>query len=352
MVKITIMGKRAFLFLAIIAFAGTDSSMSFGRLQQSVPPKKPKPQSEEPLQSDETIRLGTELVNVLFTAIDRTNRLVSDIRKDDITILEDGKPQKLFSFRRESNLPVNIAFLLDLSGSQEYTFPQQKMAASEFLRSVLRPGKDYGAILTFQDDVDLVQGLTSKIDLLNRGLDEVEYSRRRGTNTSRSSATALYDALYITVDEVLGREEIRASSPDGSITRRAIILLTDGVDNASSRKLSEAIDRAWRSGVMVYALGIGDRFRFEGVREDILKQISDETGGRAYFPHSAEDLTASFHQIENDLRSQYLASYEPSNIIRDGSFRRIEVRLANRSDIRLIYRQGYYAPVEQPKKGK
>src|SRR5207302_3925154 len=97
----------------------------------------------------------------------------------------------------------------------------------------------------------------------------------------------------------LARDESHRVSPDEQVTRRALILLTDGVDNASSRKLDEAIDRAWRAGVIVYSIGIGDRFRFEGVREDVLRRLGDETGGRAYFPRSTDDLLDDFHQIEN-----------------------------------------------------
>lgn len=313
-------------------------------------PADPKPETAAPAQqdipaSDDPVRLGTELVNVLFTASDSSNRIVADVLQKDVVVLEDGRAQEIFTFKREANLPISIALLIDLSGSQEYTFPQEKAAATYFLNSIIRPAKDVAAILTFQDDVDLVQGLTSRVETLNRALDEVQYSRRFGSASSRNQATALYDALYITVDEVLGRDEYRASTAtDYSIRRRAIVLLTDGVDNASSRKLEEAIDRAWRSGVMVYAIGIGDRFRFEGVREDVLMRMSEQTGGRAFFPHGAEELSAHFRQIENELRSQYLVAYAPENHARDGSFRRIEVRLEGRPELRVSHRRGYYAP--------
>ena len=300
--------------------------------------------------SDEAVRLGADLVNVLFTAVDRNNRVISDIRQDEITILEDGRPQQIFTFKRETTLPINIAILMDLSGSQEYTFPQEKLAAGEFLRSILRPNKDSAAILTFQDDVELVQGLSSRTDTLNRAFDEIQFSRRFGPSSSRHQATALYDAIYITADEVLARDDSHRTAPDEQVTRRALILLTDGVDNASSRKLEEAIDRAWRAGVIIYSIGIGDRFRFEGVREDVLRRLGDETGGRAYFPRSTDDLLDNFHQIENELRSQYLVAYSPSNTTHDGRFRRVEVRVNARPDARLIHRRGYYAATEDVKK--
>ncbi len=317
-------------------------------------PQKPRPdanrQQDDIPTSDDTVRLGTELVDLLFTAVDRNNHIISDVRREDVTVLEDGRPQQVFTFKRETTLPINIAILMDLSGSQEYTFPQEKMAAGSFLRSIIRPGKDSASILTFQDDVELVQGLTSRLETLNRAFDEIQYSRRFGVSSARKQATALYDAVYVTADEVLGHEERRSATAEDSVTRRACILLTDGVDNASTRKIEDAIDRAWRAGVVIYSIGIGDRFRFEGIREDVLRRLSEETGGRAYFPHGPDDLLDDFRQIENEMRSQYLIAYSPSNTSRDGSFRRIEVRLAGREDVRVIHRRGYYAPSEEVKK--
>jgi Ca-activated chloride channel family protein len=318
--------------------------------QQKSTELKKQSQEDEVGSTDEAVRLGTDLVNILFTVVDKNNRVIGDVRRDEVTVLEDGRPQQLFTFRRETTLPINIAVLMDLSGSQEYTFPQEKMAAGEFLRSVIRPGKDAAAILTFEDDVDLVQGLTSKVDTLNNAFEEIQFARKYGPSTSRRQATALYDAVYVTADEVLSRDSYRSPANDDMVTRRAIILLTDGVDNASARKLEESIDRAWRSGVVVYSIGIGDRFRFEGIREDILKRISTETGGRAYFPRGPEDLQESFHQIESELRSQYLVAYAPTNSVRDGRFRRIEVRIADRPDAMVIHRRGYYAGSEDVKK--
>jgi len=321
-----------------------------GQQAKPEPKEQDKNKDDDVVSGDEAVRLGTDLVNVLFTAVDRNNRVISDIRQDEIVILEDGRPQQVFTFKRETTLPINIAILMDLSGSQEYTFPQEKIAAGEFLRSIIRPGKDFAAILTFQEDVELVQGLSSRADTLNRAFDEIQYSRRLGSASTRHQATALYDAIYITADEVLARDEIRRGAADEQVTRRAIILLTDGVDNASSRKLDEAIDRAWRAGVIIYSIGIGDRFRFEGVREDVLRRLSEETGGRAYFPRGAEDLLQDFRQIETELRSQYLVAYSPSNSMHDGRFRRVEVRVNARPEARIIHRRGYYAATEDVKK--
>ena len=143
---------------------------------QSAQKKPPQDSNKEAevASSDDAVRLGTDLVNVLFTAVDRNNRVIGDIRQEEISVLEDGRPQQIFTFKRETTLPINIAILMDLSGSQEYTFPQEKIAAGEFLRSIIRPNRDSAAILTFQDDVELVQGLSSRIDTLNRAFDTIQ----------------------------------------------------------------------------------------------------------------------------------------------------------------------------------
>jgi len=353
---------KAFSLLLVLALVSLSVSAQRPKPGQQPPVKNNPPNEQKPKPSDrnkddeigtndDAVKLGTELVNVLFTAVDRNNRVISDIRQEELTILEDGLPQQIFTFKRETTLPINIAILMDLSGSQEYTFPQEKIAAGEFLRSIIRAGRDSAAILTFQDDVELVQGLSSRMDTLNRAFDEIQYSRRFSPTSSRHQATALYDAIYITADEILARDDFRRSaSSDDNVTRRAIILLTDGVDNASRRKLDEAIDKAWRAGVVIYSIGIGDRFRFEGVREDVLRRLGEETGGRAYFPRGADDLIDDFRQIESEMRSQYLVAYSPSNQRHDGRFRRVEVRVNARPEARLIHRRGYYAATEDVKK--
>ena len=346
------------ILLTALALAQTSQKAKPAQTKPKEPAKTTTPQSTKPQQptkeddiptSDDTVKIGADLVNLFFSAVDKNNRVVSDLREGDITIFEDGQQQQVFTFKREASLPISIAILLDLSGSQEYTFPREKQAAGEFLRSVLRQGKDSAAILTFQDDVDLVQGLTSRLDTLQRSFEEIQYARRFGAGSSRRQATALYDAVYVTADEILSHDDMRNRRADDAITRRAIILMTDGVDNASTRKLDDAIDRAQRAGVIIYTIGIGDRFRFEGVREDVLRRMAEETGGRFYFPHGADDLLEDFKQIESELRSQYLVAYAPSNTNRDGSYRRIEVRLANRTDVHLVHRRGYYAPIEEKK---
>lgn len=298
------------------------------------PSKPPAKAAAPPQQEDEPIDLASRLVNVFFSVQDKRNALITDLRQEDVQILENGQPQEIFTFTRQTDLPLTIALLLDVSGSMQYVLPQEKAAAARFFSTMVRPMKDSVAIVEFRDETTLVQDFTSSMERLERALESVRYTPRTTTdNTSKFGGTSLYDAIYLTCQDLLARQP----------GRRTIIVMTDGEDTTSRYKLGDAIDRALRVEATVYAIGIGDRFRF-GVNEGVLKKLSQETGGRAYFPDNPEQLDAAFRQIEDELRSQYLIAYYPSNAAPDGSFRKIEIRAPNRKELRFRHRLGYYAP--------
>ena len=303
--------------------------------QQDVPTAK-EPAEQDPAT---TLKVDVKLVNVFVSVNDEHGAPVASLRKEDFRLLEDGKEQKISVFERDSALPLSIVMAVDTSLSTKKDLPLEIASARRFVRAILRP-IDSLSLYQFSEVVNELVPFTSDLRQIDRGLVRVH----------SGSATALYDAIYVTADEVLSHDEMRRGVTDEQVTRRAIILLTDGVDNASSRKLDEAIDRAWRAGVIIYSIGIGDRFRFEGVREDILRRLGEETGGRAYFPRGADDLLQDFRQIEAEMRSQYLVAYAPSNSTHDGRFRRVEVRVNARLDARIIHRRGYYAATEDVRK--
>ena len=159
-----------------------------------------------------------------------------------------------------------------------------------------------------------------------------------GTNQSLAGSTAIWDAVWATSEELI--------STSAEHTRRAIILLTDGVDTSSRMKMHEAIARAQKADAFIYAIGIGDRYTFN-VDEGSLRKITERTGGRAYFPRGVRDLRDAFTQIQRDLREQYLVAYSPSNKARDGSYRKIEIQVVNPAlrdqNLKLNYRSGYFA---------
>lgn len=287
------------------------------------------------------ITLTTEVVNVLFTVTDQKNRFVPNLQQGDLVVTEDGVKQDVFSFKHETSLPLTVAILVDISSSQEFTFDDEKRAAMSFLQRVLRPRQDTAAIVSFREDVEWVQGLTSRLDRVNDAFNRLKYDSLSLTK-SRSGATAFYDAVGVTANELFGEQ--KATDDPASIKRRAIIVLTDGADTASDRTIQDAVNEALRADAIVYTIGIGDRYRSTAVKRDVLELMAEQTGGRAYFPNSYDDLNAAFKQIDLELRSQYLIAYEPTNPERDGTFRTITIQLPGRGDVKIFHRKGYYAP--------
>jgi len=326
---------------ALPSIAGNDqqSKQPDKNGQQKTQKDKKPPEGGE--QDDQAIKLGAQLVTVPFNVTDKKNRYINDLAKNDIEVLEDGKPQDIFSFERQTDLPITIAMLIDISLSQEFTLPEEKAAGQRFFRRVLRPKKDLAAVVTFENQSVLVQDLTSDIEKLHRALDDVRIDAAAsvagqvGTTPpisgSGAGSTSMYDSIYSVSTDLLRREA----------GRRVIILVTDGQDTTSSVKMKEAIERTWRSEIIVYSIGIGGPY---GVDSGTLKKIAAETGGRAFFPRSEADLDTAYAQIDEDLRSQYIMAYTPSNSARDGSFRAIQVRVKNQKDLNVRYRRGYYAP--------
>jgi VWFA-related protein len=349
--------RFAFIMALLLLAASVLASTGMGvRAQQSgTQPQRPAPQRpDETIDDDDVERVETDLTNVLFTAVDKSKRFVTTLKQDDIRVLEDGVEQKVFTFQRETDRPLSLAILIDCSASQERTLPEEKTAAQRFVDTVIRQAKDEVAVLTFTGDATLEQGLTGSAARVRRAIDRVEFVPPSGyigggvlvgtppisgDNQARAGSTAIWDAIWVTAREVL--------SESSDKTRRAIILLSDGVDTSSRLKLQEAVDSALKADAIIYAVGIGDSFSFEGVDEGSLRKISERTGGRAYFPRNEDDLRSAFAQIQEDLRSQYLIAYSPLNKSKDGSFRKVQIDIVNselkKQQLRLTYRQGYFA---------
>lgn len=338
--------------VALFALGGAFLSFQEARAQQTQPQPTVTPTPEVEAE-DEPIKIDTEVVTVLFTAQDKNRRLLTDLKQPDIKLLEDGVPQEITAFTRQVDLPLSLAILIDTSASQERTLPEEKSAAKSFLESVVRPAKDEVAIVSFTGESTLEQGMTNNITRLQRAVDRVQFVPPSGyvgggvivgtppisgRNQAVQGSTAIWDSIWVTADEVLG--------PAPEKTRRAIILLTDGIDTFSRKKLDDAVQAALKAEAVIYSIGIGDNF-YDGVNESALRKISERTGGRAFFPQDEAELRKAFAQIQSEMRSQYQIAYEPSNQKRDGSFRKIEIQLTNpefaKQKVTLTHRQGYFA---------
>jgi len=322
-------------------------------------PTPPKREDDVTLNSDDVVRVETNLTNIFFTAADKQRRFINTLKREDIRVLEDGIPQEIFTFQPNSDLPLSLAILIDCSGSEERTLPDEKLAARTFLESVMRADKDEAAIVSFTGEVTLEQGLTGNISRLRRAIDQVAFVPPSGyigggvvvggtppisgTQQTLAGSTAIWDAIWATSNELL--------TDAAEHTRRAIILLTDGVDTISQVRMQEAINRAIKADALIYAIGIGDRYTF-GIDEGSLKKLTEGTGGRAYFPRNERELDDAFAQIQRDLRERYLIAYSSSNKNRDGSYRRISIEIVNpdvrRENLKLTYRPGYFAKTAVP----
>jgi Ca-activated chloride channel homolog len=303
---------------------------------------------------DDVIRVDADLTNLLFTAATKQNRFITTLQVEDLRLIEDGVPQQITTFQRETDRPLSLAFLIDVSGSEERTLPQEKAAARSFIETVLHSSKDQAAIIAFTGPAFLEQGLTRDVFSLYRALERVEVAMPSYLGSGRpisgiasgpgmkaeppSGTTAIWDAIALTAGEVLAQSV--------SQRRRAIILLTDGQDTSSRLSRNDAIKRAIEGETVIYAIGIGDN-RFEGVNREGLKALADATGGRAFFPKRETDLKTAFTEIEQELRSQYLIAYSSSNKRRDGAYRQMRLEVISpelkKEQLKLRYRPGYFA---------
>jgi VWFA-related protein len=311
----------------------------------------PAPGPEE--ESVATFKLNVNLVDVFFTVKDKGGNLVPHLTKDDCTITEDKAPQKLKSFVAETQQPITLGILLDTSGSQYRVLPLEQEVGSQFLERVLRQ-KDEAFLLSFDVNVDLLQDYTNSARLLSRAMSKAEINTAGGNGAAgipgagggtiptigTPKGTLLYDAVLLASNEKMNQET----------GRKAMILLTDGEDEGSVHKIGEAIAAAQKSNVLVYTILIADRgfyggFGYSGF--SAMKKMTEETGGRLIdVGNNGKKLEAAFQQIEDELRTQYVASYTPSNLKLDGTFRHLGVECRG-DGMKVQVRKGYYATAPQ-----
>ena len=321
--------------------------------------------AQSPDEPDEVIRVETDITNLPFTAVDKQKRFLTTLREEDIQVFEDGVPQQLFTFQRETDRPLALALLIDVSASEERTLPAEKAAARSFIETVIQSRKDEAAIIPFTGSAFLEQPLTRDVLGIYRALERVEVALPgylgsgraisgivTGPGTKRApreGTTAIWDAIALTASEVLAQSSEKSQSQ----RRRAIILLTDGQDTSSVLEIDEAINRALAAETVIYAIGIGDS-KYEGVDRDVLRTVAERTGGRAFFPKKDVDLRQVFTEIERELRTQYLIAYSSTNKKRDGSYRHMRVDVVNpelkKERVTLRHRPGYFAKVPTSKR--
>ena len=315
--------------------------------QQPLASSPPAP-SQEPVQrSTQTIRANVNLVDVLFTVLNRRNKLVPELNKNDFAIYDDNVRQDIRYFSKQTDLPLRVGMLLDTSNSIRDRLKFEQDAATNFLFSVLRRGRDEAFVMTFDDEPQVVQGFTGDAGKLR---DEISKTRAGG-------GTAVYDAIYnACVNELSHPPRPPGDQPD--IVRRVMVLISDGEDNLSTHTRAEAIEKAQLASVVIYTISTstqwvsldepersktGNRKYHLTDGDKILQNLAEETGGRAFFPYHVDDLDQSFQDIGDELRNQYSITYNPVNFIANGKYHKIRIETPEHGGYQIRARRGYYA---------
>ncbi len=321
------------LVLSCPVFAQSDASASSYASNISTPAAYGSSTSSTDSKDDSqagamfSIHKRVDEVNVLFIATDKHGKFVRDLGQNDFSILDDHKPpQSIINFRRETDLPLHMGLLVDVSGSVHSRFEFEQNAAISFLQHSVRVGFDKAFIVGFNNQSQMTQDFTDNVQLLSDGIHRLQ----------DGGGTAIYDAIYRAC-----KDKFLKDRPDHP-TRKAIVIVSDGEDNQSEYSRAQAIEMAQRAEVIIYAISTDDSGLI--LRGDkVLEQLAEATGGRAFFPFKMKDITHSFAAIEDELRSQYVVSYKPADFDADGRFRSIEIS-ALKKDLQVRARKGYFAP--------
>lgn len=325
---------RAFLITALVSISAVAAMPGHARVSaQAAParPASPAPPAPSGQEKSQIFRAGVEVVSLNVTVIDGQNHYVTDLDQGDFSVFEDGAKQDL-SFFNKTNLPIALSLLIDSSASMEQRMETAQEAAIGFARKI-RP-QDMAQVVDFDSRVEIRQGFTNKIEDLESAI----------RHTSSGGSTALHNAVYISLKELA---KVRAKNPD-EIRRQAIIILSDGEDTSSLVSFEEVLELAKRSETAIYTIGLQPRetSALRGFREAefVLRQLAQETGGRAFFAQRVEELKDVYGQIADELSSQYTMGYASKNPRRDGAFRRVVVQVA-RQNVTPRTKRGYYGPV-------
>jgi VWFA-related protein len=287
-------------------------------------PGAPPPANQD--QPTETIRVQVNEVNLIFTVTDKKGKFITGLKRENFGLLDDGRPPlAVLRFTQQTNLPLRVGIMLDTSSSIRQRFQFEQDSAIEFLLQILHVN-DRAFVEGFDIQTDLAQDFTNNVDLLNQGIRKL----RPG------GGTALFDSLYKTC-----RDQMLTLKETGAV-RRAIILVSDGDDNYSRVEESDAIKMCQRADTIVYSISTNiSPSKDKG--DDVLKAISEATGGQAFYPVKLEDVAVGFRNVEEELRSQYHLVYRPANLKMDGSFRTIYLQATDpRYHVRA--QKGYFAP--------
>jgi len=310
------------------------------------PPPAPQSPSAAP-NTAQGLKISVNLVDVLFTVLNRRNKLVPELDKPDFQVFDDNVLQQVRYFSKQTDLPLRIGMLLDTSNSIRDRLRFEQDASVSFLYSVLRHNKDEAFVMTFDDEPQVLQAFTGDTGKLR---DQIVRTRAGG-------GTAIYDAIYTACLKELSHPP-RPPGDQPDVVRRVMILISDGDDNLSLHTRAEAIEMAQITDVVIYTISTntqwisttqkdeatGGSLKYHLTESDkILQSLADETGGRAFFPYRVDDLDQSFQDIGDELRNQYSIAYQPTNSVLDGRYHKIRIEIPEHKGYQVRARQGYFA---------
>ena len=331
--------SRWILFSLLILLGIAPLGAQFKRSDTPQPPAAPPAASQPP--DDQVIKVDVSLVNLYFSVRQSHGGYVSDLKQEDFEVYEDGKLQTLKAFARETDQPLTLGLLVDVSKSQERLIEDERQASSRFFELVLRP-KDEAFLLSFGVESELLQDVTNSHTLLAKALRGLRLNAGVPTVTPTTvpraaRGTVLYEAVWLAANEKMHAE----------VGRKALVLITDGDDQGSRTKPSEAVEAAQKADSIIYVVLYEDPYyahqMFGGAGEGEMRKLTEETGGRVFRVDRKNRLSDIYDQLQQELRSQYVIAYSPTNPERDGKFRKVEIRLKDRKDLKVQARKGYYA---------
>src|SRR5215472_14320130 len=346
------MRKKSLALILALLLCGTQVLLA---QQQNPPAPSPPPpaapQDQQEMQKGPTIRVPVNLVDVLFTVLNRRNKLVSDLEQKDFRVLDDNVPQDIRYFSKQSDLPLRIGMLLDTSNSIRDRLKFEQDAADNFLFSVLRRNRDEAFVMTFDDEPEILQTFTGDTGAL----------RDKILRTRAGGGTAVYDAIFDACFKELSHPP-RPPGDQPDVVRRVMILISDGEDNLSTHTRAEAIEMAQRTSVVIYTISTstqwvtlddpskeksGNRKYHLTDGDKILQDLAVETGGRSFYPEHVDDLDQSFQDIGEELRNQYSIAYQPENYVLYGRYHKIRIEVPEHKGYQVRARRGYYARASQ-----
>jgi VWFA-related protein len=298
--------------------------------QTQQPAQQPAPDGQAPEDTGQVIKIIANEVNLIFSVTDKHGHYVPNLKQSDFALLDDQKaPAKVTSFRQQTNLPLRVGIVIDASTSIRTRFQFEQQSAVEFLLQILKAKSDRAFVMGFDVTPTVTADWTNNIDALETGINRL----RPG------GGTAMFDAVYTGC-----RDKLLDVSRGQEPVRRSMILISDGDDNQSRVHLDEAIKMCQRADTIVYAIST-NWTPSRGRGDQVLTQLAQDTGGQVFFPPSVEEMSNSFHSIEEELRSQYLLTYIPADFKPNGQFRPIYLYC---NDRRYTARgkKGYFAPKE------